>query len=117
VIPSLDTDCRDLARFDDKSISELEEMMADQGLVEVRRTKRLRTAHLDIDTTVTPVFGERDGALPGPNPHYHRRPGYHPILVRLAETDTCVGARLRPGDTGFGAADVPDVERWIDRQL
>jgi hypothetical protein len=115
VIPSLDTTYRDLARFDDEAVSKLEGMMADQGLVEVRRTKKLRTAHLDIDTTVTPLFGEHEGALPGPNPHYHGRPSYHPILARLAETDTCVGARLRPGDTGFGAAEVPDIERWIDR--
>jgi hypothetical protein len=115
VVPSLDTTYRDLARFDDDALSKLEETMAEHGLSEVRRTKRLRIAHLDIDTTVTPLFGEHEGAFPGPNPHYHGRPSYHPILARIAETDTCVGARLRPGDTAFGAAEVPDVQRWIDR--
>ena len=115
VFPSLDTTYRDLARFDDDAVSSLEETMAEHGLSEVRRAKKLRIAHLDIDTTVTPLFGEHEGALPGPNPHYHGRPSYHPILARIAETDTCVGARLRPGDTAFGAAEVPDVQRWIDR--
>jgi hypothetical protein len=115
VVPSLDTTYRDLARFDDDAVRKLEETMAEHGLSEVRQTKRLRIAHLDIDTTVTPLFGEHEGALPGPNPHYHGRPSYHPILARIAETDTCVGARLRPGDTAFGAAEVPDVQRWIDR--
>jgi hypothetical protein len=32
----------------------------------------------------------------------------------VAETDTCVGAMLRPGNTAFGADDVPFVERAID---
>jgi len=116
VVPSLDTVYRDLARFDDESIAALEEMTALHGLEELRRRRgRLRVVHLDIDTTVEPVFGEHEGALPGPNPHYHGRPSYHPVLARIAETDTCVGARLRPGDTSFGAAEVPLIECWIDR--
>ena len=116
VVPSLDTVYRDLARFDDASIDALEQMMAQHGLAELRgRRRRLRVVHLDIDTTVEPVFGEHEGALPGPNPRYHGRPSYHPVLARIAETDTCVGARLRPGDTAFGAAEVPLIERWMDR--
>jgi hypothetical protein len=116
VVPSLDTVYRDLTRFDDKDIEALEDMMAGHGLAELRRKRqRLRVVHLDIDTTVEPVFGEHEGALPGPNPHYHGRPSYHPVLARIAETDTCVGARLRPGDTAFGGAEVPLIERWMDR--
>jgi hypothetical protein len=115
VVPSLDTAYRDLKRFDEESLPKLEEMMAKHGLETVRRTKKLRTAHLDIDTTVEPVFGEIEGALPGPNPHYHGRPSYHPVLARIAETDTCVGGLLRPGDTAFGAAEVPLIEKWMDR--
>jgi hypothetical protein len=38
-----------------------------------------------------------------------------PVLARVAETDTCVGALLRPGDTVFGEAEVPVLERWLDR--
>jgi Transposase DDE domain group 1 len=116
VVPSLDTVYRDLARFDDEGINALEDMMAQHGLAELRRRRRrLRVAHLDIDTTVEPVFGEHEGALPGPNPRYHGRPSYHPVLARIAETDTCVGARLRPGDTSFGVAEVPLIEGWMDR--
>ena len=115
IVPSLDTTYRDLARFGEAAIDTLEEMMAQHGLARVRRSLKLRVAHLDIDTTVEPLFGEHDGALPGPNPHYHGRPSYHPVLARIAETDTCVGAKLRPGDTSFGVAEVPLIERWIDR--
>jgi Transposase DDE domain group 1 len=115
VVPSLDTVYRDLNRFDDVAILALETLMADQGLSGVKRLRSPRIAHLDIDTTVEPVFGGQEGALPGPNPHYHGRPSYHPILARIAETDTCVGAWLRPGNTAFGAAEVPDIQRWMDR--
>jgi hypothetical protein len=119
VVPSLDTVYRDLARFDEKTNGVLEAMMGDHGLAPVRqRALKLRVAHLDIDTTVTPLFGaigEIEGSLPGPNPRYHGRPGYHPVLARVAETDTCVGALLRPGNTGFGDTEAPLVARWIDR--
>lgn len=115
VVPSLDTVYRDLGRFDDGSLGKLEALVAEHGLMPVRRLK-LRVVHLDIDTTVTPVFGsEIEGALPGPNPKYHGRPSHHPVLARVAETDSCVGALLRPGDTAFGAAEVPLVARWIER--
>jgi len=116
VVPSLDTVYRDLARFEEASLGRLEAMMAEHGLSLARRSLKLRVVHLDIDTTVTPVFGEEiEGALPGPNPKYHGRPSHHPVLARIAETDSCVGALLRPGDTAFGAAETPLIERWIDR--
>jgi len=117
VVPSVDTVYRDLVRFDDVANEKLEAILADHGLAPLR-TMKLRTVHLDIDTTVTPLFceaGEIEGALPGPNPHYHARPSYHPVLARIAETDTCVGGLLRPGDTAFGAAEAPLVQRWIER--
>ncbi|MFT3769722.1 MAG: IS1380 family transposase [Minicystis sp.] len=115
VVPSLDTVYRDLARFDDASLGRLEAMMAEHGLSRMHRATAHGIVHLDIDTTVVPVFGDLEGALPGPNPKYHGRPSFHPVLARVAETDSCVGALLRPGDTAFGAAEVPLVERWIDR--
>lgn len=114
VVPSLDTLYRDLRRFDESALVALEAMMAEHGLAPVQ-AKRRTVVHLDVDTTVEPVFGEHDGALPGPNPRYHGRPSFHPILARVAETDTVVGAKLRPGDTGFGEADAPTVAAWIDR--
>jgi hypothetical protein len=114
VVPSLDTVYRDLRRFDDQAITDLEQMMAQHGLAPVR-AKRRPLLHLDVDTTVEPVFGDHEGALPGPNPRYHGRPSYHPILARCAETDTVVGGMLRPGDTSFGDADAPTVGAWIDR--
>ena len=112
--PSLDTLYRDLDRFDDEAITDLEQLVANQGL-ELMRGRHWREVHIDVDTTVTPVFGEHEGALPGPNPRYHGRPSYHPILARVAEADAIIGAALRPGDTSFGEADVPAVARWLDR--
>ena len=115
VIPSIDTLYRDLDRFDEQAVGELTSMMVLHGLMAVRQLRRRKVVHLDIDTTVTPVFGtEMEGAVPGPNPRYHGRPSYHPILARVAETDTCVNAALRTGDTGFGNDDAPFVGASVD---
>ena len=114
VVPSLDTVYRDLRRFDEDAIAALERMAAEHGLAPVL-AKHRPLLHLDVDTTVEPVFGDHEGALPGPNPRYHGRPSYHPILARCAETDTVVGAKLRRGDTSFGDADAPTIGAWIDR--
>lgn len=119
VLSSLDTVYRDLSRFDTAMAARLERMMVEQGLAEVRGTlKRAKVVHLDVDTTVEPLFcevGEIEGAELGPNSKYRGRPSYHPVLARIAETDTCVGALLRPGDTTFGGAEAPLIESWIDR--
>lgn len=113
-VPSIDVLYDDLARFDSRALSDLESMMAAHGLARAKAA-RLATAHLDIDTTVEVLFGAQEGALAGPNPRYHARPSYHPILARIGEVDSVVGASLRPGDTGFGADDVPTVVGWIRR--
>ena len=113
-MPSVDVFYDDLGRFDATALSQLETMMSAHGLARAQ-TARLRSAHLDIDTTVECLFGSQEGAVPGPNPHYHARPSYHPILMRVAEVDALVGAKLRPGDTGFGDQDVPTVVGWIRR--
>jgi hypothetical protein len=119
VVPSIDTGYRDLSRFDRAMAERLERMMVEQGLAEVRGLlKRAKAVHLDIDTTVEPLFcevGEIEGAELGSNAKYRGRPSYHPVLARIAETDTCVGALLRPGDTAFGGAEAPLIECWIDR--
>ena len=114
MIPSLDTVYRDLARFDEAAIADLEQLMAEQGLTDLRCRRNARL-HLDIDSTVEPLFGTQQGALPGPNPHYHGRPSYHPLLAAVAEAGTVIGAELRPGDTGFGDEQADFVGRCIDR--
>ncbi|XXY44838.1 transposase [Sorangium sp. So ce269] len=96
------------------ALEALHSMVVDHGLALVARRKH-RFVHIDVDTTVEPLFGRQEGALPGPNPRYHGRPSYHPILARVAEVDAIVGAKLRPGDTSFGEADVPFVEECIER--
>lgn len=114
VVPSIDTLYDDLARFDDRALSDLECMVAEHGLVRVPQL-RGTFVHLDVDTSVMPVFGELEGALPGPNPRYRGRPSYHPMIARIAETDTIVGAQLRPGNTGFGTDDTATLTRWVKR--
>lgn len=114
VVPSIDTVYSDLERFDDAALARLEELMAKHGLEDLRAAK-LPVIHLDIDTTAVPLFGTQEGAELGPNPRYHGRPCYHPIVARVAETGTFVGAKLRPGATGFGDLEAPLVAAWIDR--
>jgi hypothetical protein len=113
-VPSIDILYDDLRRFDASALEDLEELLAEHGAASLRG-QRLREVFVDLDTTVTPLFGTQQGALPGPNPHYHGRPSYHPILARIAQTGTFIGARLRPGDRGLGELDVEDVEQWLDR--
>jgi hypothetical protein len=113
-VPSVDTLYRDLQRFGPEDLEEMESLVVEQGLKPVRAA-RWKQLTVDIDTTVAPVFGEQDGANPGPNPRYRGRPSYHPLLIRVAETNTLIGARLRPGDTGFGRDDVQDIEQSLDR--
>jgi Transposase DDE domain group 1 len=114
VVPSIDTLYEDLGRFDAPAIDALEEMVAEHGLTRVPKL-RGPFVHLDIDTSVVPIFGELEGAVPGPNPRYHGRPSFHPMLARIAETDTIAGVQLRRGDTGFGGDDVPMLCRWVKR--
>lgn len=114
VVPSIDTVYRDMCRFDDAAIGDLETMMVEQGLVSVRELGA-KDLHVDVDTTVECVFGTQEGALPGPNPRYHGRASYHPILAYCAEAGVCVGALLRPGDTGLGDADAPTIGGWFRR--
>jgi DDE family transposase len=114
VVPSIDTVYRDLARFDEQALTDLERLMAREGL-KALRGRQLERVHLDVDTTVEPLFGTQEGAVAGPNPRYHSRPSYHPVLARVAETDTIVGALLRPGDTGFGGDETLLVKTWIAR--
>jgi hypothetical protein len=114
VVPSLDTVYRDLCRFDDETLAELESLMVEHGLGRIRDVES-KHVHLDVDTTVECLFGSQEGAVAGPNPRYHARPSYHPILVCCAELGTCVGALLRPGNTGLGDADAPTIGRWLRR--
>ena len=113
-VPSIDVLYDDLRRFDAQALEDLEELLAEQGVAPLRE-QRFAEVFVDVDTTVAPLFGQQEGARPGPNPRYHGRPSYHPILARVAQTGTIVGARLRPGDTGLGEADVEDIVMAIDR--
>jgi hypothetical protein len=113
-VPSVDTVYRDLCRVHDLALAKLELVVADQGLAAVRALRSGRV-HLDIDTTVEPLFGHQEGALPGPNPRYHGRPSYHPLLGVVAESGTCVGAILRPGDRGLGGDDGRSIRTYVDR--
>lgn len=114
VVPSIDILYDDLRRFDDEAIRALDERVGYESLRGIRK-QRLRRVHLDVDTTVAVLFGTQEGELPGPNPRYHGRPSDRPIVARLAETGTFVGAQLRPGNTGFGADGVPYVVALVRR--
>jgi hypothetical protein len=109
-VPSIDTVYRDLCRFDEPLLGALHGLMSRVGLFGI---EHLSSVHLDIDTTVEPLFGHQEGALPGPNPHYHGRPSYHPILGVIAETGLCIGAKLRPGNTSLGGEDASIIGAYV----
>ena len=111
-VPSIDTVYDDLRRFGATELDKLRGVLTKQGLLPVQ-VAGLRDITIDIDTSVTPLFGEQEGAVVGYNPRFHGRPSYHPILARIAETDTVLGARLRPGNTTLGKDDAKDVEQWL----
>src|SRR5262249_49774375 len=104
----------DLCRFDNGAIRALESLVAERGIA-LARNVGTQNYHVDVDTTVECVFGTQEGALPGPNPRYHGRPSYHPILAYCAEAGACVGALLRHGNTGLGDEDAPTIGRWLRR--
>lgn len=116
-VPSIDTVYTDLARFGAEELEVLEEMVGAQAMpiAQSQGLLGMQEEFIDIDTTVTVVFGEKEHAAPGPNPRYRGRKSFHPILARVAKTDALIGARLRPGDTGLGQDDVEDVTQWIER--
>jgi hypothetical protein len=114
IVPSIDTVYRDLGRFDEGALRDLEALMVAQGIASARRL-RLEHLHLDIDTTVEVAFGTQQGALPGPNPRHHGRPSYHPMLAYCAEAGSCVGALLRPGNTSIGDDEAPLIKSWVRR--
>ena len=118
VVPSIDTVYRDLMRLDDMENAKLELIMASNGLATLANvTSGQPYVHVDIDTTVEPLFGQQEGALPGYNPRYRGRNSYHPILAAIAETGACIGARLRPGDVGLGGDDAKLIQTYVQRAV
>jgi hypothetical protein len=113
-VPSIDVLYDDLARFSEEDLALLEELMAREGLRRLGQ-KTYKTIHIDFDTTVEPLFGDQEGALPGPNPRYPGRNSYHPILGYCSEVGMIIGAKLRPGNTGLGEADVDMIISCVDR--
>ena len=113
-LPSVDTLYDDLARFDASALVTLEEGMAEHGLMGLAQL-RSDIVHLDIDSSVLPLAGEHEGGVPGPNPKFHGRPSFHPLVARIAETNMVVGALLRPGDRAFGEEDAATIGAWVGR--
>jgi hypothetical protein len=70
---------------------------------------------LDCDSTVETVYGEQEGARPGPNPHKRGRPSYHPLLCRERKSGLVVHSQLRPGDTGSATGAVAFLRQSVAR--
>lgn len=109
----LDTLYTDVQRFNEPAREKLAALLAEQALA-AQRGRLLTRLHVDVDTSVCPVFGDEiEGAVPGYNPLYHGRNSYHPMLARLAESGTLLGAQLRPGNTALGEDDAAQLDRWL----
>ena len=112
MVPSIDVLYDDLRRFGKPEITLLCKIMVGYGLAPLK-DYRAAVLHIDIDTTVEPLFGTQEGAMKGHNSRYHGRPSYHPLVARVAEINLVVGALLRPGNTGFGEAEIGFLRRVI----
>ena len=78
VVPSIDTLYDDLARFDDERSRDLEDMVAEHGLVRVPQL-RGPFVHLDVDTSVTARLRRAiEGALARAEPALPRPPELPP---------------------------------------
>jgi hypothetical protein len=104
---------RDLARFEaDTMVSRLRTV--GEGLL--RRALADQPWYtLDCDSTVETVYGEQDGARPGPNPHKRGRASYHPLLCRERKSGLMVHSQLRPGDTGSATGAVDFLRQSVAR--
>jgi hypothetical protein len=115
VVSSIDTVYRDLARFDDFALGQMELLMGAHGLQTLRHHRPGKPLHVDIDTTVETVFGKQEGAETGYNPRYPGRNSYQALVATIAETGACIGAQLRPGNTGLGGADGRRIADYVRR--
>lgn len=59
----------------------------------------LKTAILDIDTTVETVHGQQEGSCIGYNARYHGRASYQPLLAFEGQSHAAVHTSLRSGAT------------------
>ena len=104
---------RDLARFEaDTMLSRLRAV--GEGLLRTALAEQ-RWYTLDCDSTVETVYGEQEGARPGPNPHKRGRPSYHPLLCRERKSGLVVHSQLRPGDTGSATGAVAFLRQSVAR--
>jgi hypothetical protein len=99
VLPSVDTLCRDLDRFDEEALRKLIGRMVAHGLVPVHSLRRRQVVHLDTDTTVTPGLA--------PRCNERLRDPTHAIRFWRAPRRPTPGSmpRCGPGDTSFGNDD------------
>jgi hypothetical protein len=61
------------------------------------KAKRRPLLHLDVDTTVEPLFGNHEGALPGYNPRYQGPPELSPDPGPLRGDGHGGGSEAPPG--------------------
>lgn len=70
MLPSIDAVYRDLPRFDAPALASLEAMMAGHGLRDIGCSHE--HVHVDLDTTVEPLFGSQGGCPAWPQPALSR---------------------------------------------
>lgn len=58
--------------------------------------------HLDADTTVKTVYGDKEEACKGHNPKHRGKKGLRPIITFIAETKEYMAGQLRKGKTLSG---------------
>lgn len=113
-VSSLDTFYRDMERFEANALVRLHSVLGEQTIA-MLKADPAEIVYLDVDTTVMTAHGDFEGAAIGYNPKYRGHESYHPILIRVEQTNTVIAAALRPGNTGLGMEDAEIILLAIER--
>ncbi len=86
----------------DRSFLKINAVVRERAWRSLHYDARFDHIHVDIDTTVKTIYGNKEGARKGHNPKHRGKRGLRPVLAFIAETKEYVAGKLRRGATISG---------------
>jgi len=86
----------------DRSFLKINAVVRERAWRSLHYDARFSHIHVDIDTTVKTVYGNKEGARKGHNRKHRGKRGLRPVLAFIAETKEYVAGKLRRGATISG---------------